>query len=144
MTYDDVKRKLKEYRQCERLISAKTSELERLRHNLTVTGIDYAKPYVISSTDCDAVFAKMIDRCLDLENEITAEISDLKEIRQTATSLIDTISGDNASTLKALLVERYINGGSWRQIADSLHYSEQHVKRLHYVAICRICQDETK
>ena len=55
-----------------------------------------------------------------------AEVEALKK-RQQVFSLIWNVPGVKGD----ILYERYINLKNWDQVADSVHYSLQHVHRLH-------------
>ncbi len=132
MTYNDVKRKLKDYQKCRAHYEALTRELETCKHNLVALGIDYSKPNVMSSGSGDAAFTRWVESYMELMEEIGAELKELVLIRREAVGLIN-LSDDQL--YRQILWLRYISGLSWRKIAWRLHYSEDHVKHLHYKAI---------
>ena len=132
MTYEEVKRKLKDYQRCMAHYEALKRELETCRHNLVALGIDYSKPNVMTSASGDAAFTKWVEAHLELMDEIAAELRELVVIRRQATGLINR---SDDQLYRQILALRYISGLSWRKIAWRLHYSEDHVKHLHYKAI---------
>lgn len=57
---------------------------------------------------------KRIDQLIDVKREINAAINELQDWR-----------------LRMVLFERYLLGRTWEQIAVDMHFSYQHVCRLH-------------
>lgn len=132
MTYEEVKRKLKDYQKCREHYEALTRELETCRHNLVALGVDYSKPNVMTSASGDAAFTKWVESYMELMHEVAEEMKELVMIRREAVGLIDR---SDDQLYRQILALRYISGLSWRKIAWKLHYSEDHVKHLHYKAI---------
>ncbi len=62
-----------------------------------------------------------IDRCYDTKREIYDAISQVKD-----------------STLRTLLILRYISFKSWEEIAEIMHYSRSQLNRFHAKAIKKI------
>lgn len=68
-------------------------------------------------------------RYVELCEEVEAQIDELNRIR---TEILHAIRGVQDSTLATLLIEYYINGRTWEQVAVCLNYSySQVVKYLH-------------
>lgn len=64
-----------------------------------------------------------IDRLIDVKREINAGINQLKDWR-----------------LRMVLFERYLLGRTWEQIAVDMHFSYQHVCRLHGRALIEMTE----
>ena len=75
------------------------------------------------------------DTLVAYENLIDAKMDELYAIKQEILIAIDRVQND---TLKALLLERYINGKKWEQIAIDLNYSWRQIIRLHGQALQEI------
>lgn len=75
----------------------------------------------ISYADYERLICDKIDRLYQVQCEITEAIYQV----------------DN-STLRTVLVERYINFNTWEQIAVNMHYSYMHICRLHGAALEKI------
>lgn len=77
-------------------------------------------------------------RYVELCEEIEAQIGELNRIR---TEILHAIRGVQDSTLSTLLIEYYINGKTWDQVAQCIHYSYiDTVKRKQFAAIQAIEQ----
>ena len=68
----------------------------------------------------------------DYEKEIDRRIDELYQIKLEILSAIGTV---NDSTLRKLLVKRYLQFKTWEQIAVEMNYSYMHVTRLHGKAL---------
>ena len=64
----------------------------------------------------------------DYEKEIDRRIDELYQIKLEILSAIGTV---NDSTLRKLLVKRYLQFKTWEQIAVEMNYRYMHVTRLH-------------
>ena len=72
-----------------------------------------------------AAFAAMVDQRIDRLISVKCE----------TLAVIDQVED---SSLRTLLVHRYINFEHWEQIAVDMHYSYQHICRLHGQALQKI------
>ncbi len=60
----------------------------------------------------------------------------LKMLKKADLQEITTVIGQVQDIILAtLLAERYINGRSWRGVAEAINYSTRHVRRLHRKAL---------
>lgn len=71
----------------------------------------------------------------DYERLINDKIDKLYQVQREITDAIYRV--DN-STLRTVLVERYINFNTWEQIAVNMNYGYRHVCRLHGEALNKI------
>ena len=75
------------------------------------------------------------DTLVAYENLIDAKVDELYAVKQEILVAIDRVQD---STLRALLLERYINGKKWEQIAVDLNYSWRQIIRLHGQALQKV------
>lgn len=75
------------------------------------------------------------DTLVAYENLIDQKVDELYAVKQEILIAIDGVRDD---TLRALLLERYINGKKWEQIAVNLNYSWRQIIRLHGQALQEI------
>lgn len=75
------------------------------------------------------------DALVAYENLIDAKVDELYAIKQ---EILVSIDGVRDGTLRALLLERYIDGKKWEQIAIDLNYSWRQIIRLHGQALQEI------
>lgn len=71
----------------------------------------------------------------DYERLINDKIDKLYQVQREITDAIYRV--DN-STLRTVLIERYINFNTWEQIAVNMSYGYRHVCRLHGIALKKI------
>ena len=106
-------------------INAKQRELDGLRHDAqNVRGVTYDKDKVQSSAQSDCT--KIIDRIIDLSNEINSEIDKLVALKAEARERISRVYSDN---FISLLTDLYINGVTLEQEAEKMDKA--------YMTICR-------
>lgn len=80
----------------------------------------------------------IITKMMDLENEISADIDKLMDIKRDVTSAIRLLGDDNDCQL--LLEMRYLNYMSWERISVELQRSVRSVYRLHDKALRKISE----
>ena len=107
--------------------------LERTRAQMTsLDGLDYAKDRVQSSPTGDARIVNSINKVIRLESRLKEEIARLSEFTEDALSIILQLPNQR---LRAVLIYKYIDFFSFREIAEKLDISERHVYSLHAEAI---------
>lgn len=88
-----------------------------------------ARPREVCIISGGAAPSSKATRYLELCEEVEAQIDELNRIRA---EILHAIRGVQDSTLATLLIEYYVNGKTWEQVAVILHYSySQVVKYLH-------------
>lgn len=75
------------------------------------------------------------DTLVAYENLIDQKVDELYAVKQ---EVLVAINGVQDSTLRALLLGRYIDGKKWEQIAIDLNYSWRQIIRLHGQALQEI------
>lgn len=76
--------------------------------------------------------ADTINRIIDLQNEINADIDSLVDTKREIMALIKKVSNVE---YQLLLEQRYLCYHTWEQIAVDLGYSIHHVYKLHNAAL---------
>lgn len=74
-----------------------------------------------------------------LEGKIEKQIVKSLKIRERVIMAINTL-GD--STLRELMVYRYVHGMRWAKIADKMHYESHYIMRLHAKALRSLRQED--
>ena len=76
-----------------------------------------------------------MDKVLEIDVEINREIDKLQIVRQEIRNTLNQLEDEN---LKLLMEYRYIDGLTWEQVAEKMHYSWRHTCRLHGEALAKI------
>ena len=76
-----------------------------------------------------------MDKADELERKITQAIDELADIRMEIEAVLGQLEDD---TLRKLMEYRYIDGLTWEQVAEKMHYSWRHTCRLHGEALAKI------
>lgn len=121
-----AKEYLNQARVLDMLINAKQSELYSLKLMATSVSSPPIAEKVQSSGDNTAM--RIIDKIVDLQNEINLEIDKLVDLKSQIRGEIKQI---NDPVERILLTERYINNKSWMEIANMMHYTERQVHNIH-------------
>lgn len=128
-----AKQYLKRAYNLKRRIAAKEMHLEELRtqaEHITadLTGMPRGSG---PSSPVERVAVQIADLSWELELDWLDVLAYQEEIRK-------TIALINDDTLAQLLSLRYLSYKSWREIADTMHYSTRHITRLHAKALCLV------
>lgn len=76
-----------------------------------------------------------MDKVDELERKVTQAIDELADIRMEIEAVLGQLEDD---TLRELMEYRYIDGLTWEQVAEKMHYSWRHTCRLHGEALAKI------
>lgn len=134
LDFQTKKKYLKKVKYLDDGINAKLEQLQDLKQLITaVNGISYNEK-VQTSKQGDAAF-KVVDKIIDLENEINNDIDELVNLKTDITHCIDCI---DEPEYRLVLTLRYINLHQWDYIADYMHYSLNHIYRLHRQALSKL------
>lgn len=121
-----AKEYLNQARTLDLLINAKQSELYSLKLMATSFSSPVISEKVQSGGENNAM--RIIDKIVDLQNEINLEIDKLVDLKS---QIRDEIKQVNDPVERILLTERYINNKSWMEIANMMHYTERQVHNIH-------------
>ena len=134
MDFQTKKKYLKKVKYLDDGINAKLEQLQDLKQLITaVNGISYNEK-VQTSKQGDAAF-KVVDKIIDLENEINNDIDELVNLKTDITHCIDCI---DEPEYRLVLTLRYINLHQWDYIADYMNYSLSHIYRVHKQALSKL------
>ncbi len=129
--------KVKEYlRQSYRLdqrIHSDLEEVERLREMASsVSSPRYDIDLVMTSRSNDAPFVRCLDKIMDLEDKIHAEVTKLMALKEQIREVIDEVADTDE---RMVLRYRYIHNLTWEQIGYELHADRTTVYRWHNSAV---------
>ena len=115
-------------------INSEIEQVSRL-HELATKATSTLSDMPISSTRNTQRMENIIVKIVDLENEINDEIDRLVDLKADIMRIIKNVDDVEEQTLLEL---RYLCFKSWKEIADDMGYSTQHIYRLHANAIERL------
>ena len=132
----NAKRYLKQAYRLNELIQSNQQELDELRDLSTnLSGIDYSKDRVQTSTSNDAGYTKIVAKIVELENVIKEDIEKLLSLKLEIRTVINEVN-DNEE--KLLLKHRYLNFMSWDDICFEMNVSMRTAHRIHISALSKV------
>ena len=143
MTYEKKKEYLQRVFNLDNKIKSNIEELEHYKSiKDSLKAIDYSKERVQESGTASASYTRIIDKITDLELAVLEDIEYMLEVRAEVEKVILNLENQNEVIVckyRHLLLKK------WDDIADMMHMSERHVKRIHKSAILNISiKDVTK
>ena len=115
-------------------INSKIEQVSRL-HELATKATSTLSDMPGSATRNTHRMEDTIIKIIDLENEINKEIDRLVDLKTEMTRIISSVQNIEYQRLLEL---RYLCFRSWKQIADEMGYSKQHIFRLHNDALEKV------
>ena len=88
-----------------------------------------------------STMANAVEKIIDLENEINAEIERLVILKQ---NIIDAIQSVEDMEYQTLLEKRYLCFQKWEQIAIDMDYSIDNVFKVHKKALAAVVVTESR
>ena len=110
------------------LINSHLAELHQCRRLAEGIGGSRLEEHIDHSAPEEAPYAKWVERIIDKEKTINAEIDRLVAIKMEISNFIDKI--DNPEW-QCLLRYRYVLCKQWVDIAEDMHCSLRSIHRLH-------------
>ena len=111
-------------------INAKQAELDRLKRDMcSIKGVTYDGDKVQGGIS-DSM--KIVDKIIELNNIINAEIDRLVDLKADAHTKIEKVCNEK---FISLLTDIYINGYTFEQIADRMNVTDKTVCRWHGQAL---------
>lgn len=135
MQEEDVKQKLKTFREAKRKYEAVRIQLEECETMITSVNFDYSKERVQTSPEMDKL-ADVIDRLSYLRNRCIEQADEAVRCMEEVKMLIDCVDG----RMRDLLTRRYIKGETWERIAVETNRSWNSTHRLHRQALKKIAE----
>lgn len=112
-------------------INQRLRELEDLKRSMySVRAIDYEGDKVQTSGSGDPY--RTVDKYIDMDKSINTAIDELVELKH---KIIGEIQGMRNSLYAELLYKRYIEYKSLWDIAREMHYSYNHIRHCHGLAL---------
>ena len=125
MTSQEVKEYLMQYTHAKRRENALSDHIAELRAMCEQLRTEDGHRIAL-----DAAVAELVDT----EQKVSAEVTQLCRIEVE----IDCIISRMPEPYHTLLLERYINGKTWEQIAVALNYSYRQTTRMHGAALIAV------
>ena len=125
-----AKEYLRSIKYLDHAINAKQAELYRLKRDMcSIRGISYDKDKVQGGiTDS----MKIVDKIIDLNNVINAEIDKLVDLKAEAHNKIEKVCNEK---FISLLTDIYINGYTFEQVAERMNITDKTICRWHGQAL---------
>ncbi len=112
----------------DQLINSKLEELNQCRNLAESINGSRFDECVSHSAPEEASYAKWVERIVEKEKELDAEIDRLVAVKMEISDFIGKI---NNPQWQCLLRNRYVLGKTWAEIAEEMGYSIRNVLRLH-------------
>ena len=129
-----AKEYLRQYGQIEREIERLLEERQRwvdLATRITPAYSDAPK----GGQSGDGKIPAAVERIAEQEEKIDAKIAELTKLLDEIEKLLGEVRNSN---YRLLLELRYLQGLTWEQIAEKMHYSWRHIIRLHGKALLQM------
>jgi Protein of unknown function (DUF1492). len=135
--------KVKEYlHQAYRLdkrIQSDIEEMECLREMATSVSSPSWDEKVQTSRNIDAKFVRCLERIIDLESKINAEVDNLVALKEQIRCVINEVADTDE---RMVLRYRYVHNFTWEQIGDELNADRTTVYRWHNTALNHVTLPE--
>lgn len=129
-----AKEYLSQIRKCDNQINNKLAEIKRLREFATSITSTLKEDVVQSGSGGKSRVAEAVDKIVDLEREINADIDKLVDLKREIMAVIDQID----SPYRDILYKRYYQYATWEQISVEMNYSYRHTTRMHGRALLKL------
>ena len=125
-----AKEYLRSIRYLDNAINAKQAELDRLKRDMcSIKGVTYDGDKVQGGiTDS----MKIVDKIIELNNVINAEIDKLVDLKAEAHNKIEKVCNEK---FISLLTDIYINGYTFEQVAERMNITDKTICRWHGQAL---------
>ncbi len=128
-----AKEYLQKLKRLDTIIDQKIKEQADLRHMSTSIGsFDYSKDRVQTSRSGDVPYVKVINRIIDLNEEINREMDIYADEKH---RIINQIQGLSDARHIDILYKRYVEFKSLEQICVEMGFSYDYIKHLHGYAL---------
>lgn len=121
-----AKEYLNQARGLDMLINAKIKEKSELKKQMAcLKSVQFGEKV---KTSCSDNAQKTIDKIIDMRNEIDGEIDKLIDLKREVREKINRLSDIR---FKSVLIDYYINGMTFDEIAEDIKYSRMHTFRIY-------------
>lgn len=137
MTVDEVKDYLNQVRNADKMIDLKQKRLDELNAQKTAIGSqDFSRERVKSSPSGDTL-SRLIDKIVDLQNEINADIDRFIDLKAEIMRKIEALQ--NADD-RIFLYAKYFEYKKHSEIAEEMRYSERNIVKIHKRALSQLSE----
>ena len=120
MTFFEIKKKLSEYKDLKKLLNSEQERIATLRSQIyNVKATDYSSERV-SGTRESTYLESILDRIELLEKRADNLMQMLFETEDLIADNMDNLSAIE----QAMVIDRYMNGWSWKKISEKYNYEE--------------------
>ena len=136
MTFFEIKKKLSEYKDLKKLLNSEQERIATLRSQIyNVKATDYSSERV-SGTRENTYLESILDR-IDLLEKRADNL--MQMLFETEDLIADNM--DNLSAIEqAMVIDRYMNGWSWKKISEKYNYEESQPYKIIKRAIRKMAQ----
>ena len=118
MTFTEIKEKLSEYKDLKKLLASEQERIATIRSQLYgIKATDYSTERV-SGTRENTYLDTLLDRLYKLEARAEIIMQDLFETEDMIAENMDVLTPIE----QAMVIDRYMNGWSWKKICLKYHY----------------------
>lgn len=129
----DAKQYLKQAYRLNELINSDLAELFQLRAlSKSVSSLNLSDMFSGGSRNTEPAFVRCIDKIIELEKAINAEVDRFVDLKKEIREVINQIPDDDQ---KLCLKLRYIQFSKWSAVADEMGLSLKQVHRIHNEAL---------
>lgn len=122
MTFEEIKKLLKEYIGYKRRLKSEQLRVSELRSSITsLKAVDYGKECVKGSPNQSSYLESVLDRISVLEEGVNELMKKVFEIED-----LIAVNMENLTPIEqAMIIDRYMHGYSWKKICREYHYAER-------------------
>ena len=136
MTFFEIKKKLSEYKDLKKLLNSEQERIATLRSQIyNVKATDYLSERV-SGTRESTYLESILDRIELLEKRADNLMQMLFETEDLIADNMDNLSAIE----QAMVIDRYMNGWSWKKISEKYNYEESQPYKIIKRAIRKMAQ----
>ena len=136
MTFFEIKKKLSEYKHLKKLLNSEQERIATLRSQIyNVKATDYSSERV-SGTRESTYLESILDRIELLEKRADNLMQMLFETEDLIADNMDNLSAIE----QAMVIDRYMNGWSWKKISEKYNYEESQPYKIIKRAIRKMAQ----
>ena len=136
MTFFEIKKKLSEYKDLKKLLNSEQERIATLRSQIyNVKATDYSSERV-SGTRESTYLESILDRIELLEKRADDRMQMLFETEDLIADNMDNLSAIE----QAMVIDRYMNGWSWKKISEKYNYEESQPYKIIKRAIRKMAQ----
>lgn len=136
MTFFEIKKKLSEHKDLKKLLNSEQERIATLRSQIyNVKATDYSSERV-SGTRESTYLESILDRIELLEKRADNLMQMLFETEDLIADNMDNLSAIE----QAMVIDRYMNGWSWKKISEKYNYEESQPYKIIKRAIRKMAQ----